>query len=286
MLVKKEENFMRNNDCENEPCVKEHKPCACVTAKTEVMAEQVCVAPTLISEGDVYVKLPVILAKSNVTIPIEATITLDRPAVEIKRVKKNVYLTQARLIPPARRRRGFGDLDLTGIVFVQGFIRKNIEYATQTCSSCDGTNICGDIGHCIVETPFEFTTRVIFFRPPIFQENIATSEFEFFTDELKSCDECADNIVGKNPCDESFTFIEYFNEKPYVELVSAAVTELDIHKHSRKNGKNPTEQIFRRFTEKVIVNLTFKLLQKQQVRLTALEPDNPCPDFGDQPISP
>lgn len=263
---------MSNNHFENEPSTREHEPCAFVSSKTETITEQVCVPPNVITQGDVFVKIPVILAESNVTIPVEATIILDRPAVEIKRVKKNVFLTQARLIPFSQDNR----LN-TGIVFVEGFIRKNIEYATETCSNCEGTNICGDIRQCTVETHFDFTTRVTFFRPPVFTENTTPSELEFFTDKLKSCDECADNIVGKNPCDQSFSFTEFFNEKPFVELVSADVTELDIHKHARRSCENPTEQVFRRITEKIVVNLTFKLLQKQQVRLEALRQVNPCP---------
>ena len=43
----------------------------------------------------IVVKIPVVLAETNITIPVEATITLDQVAMEIKRIKKNVFLTQS-----------------------------------------------------------------------------------------------------------------------------------------------------------------------------------------------
>ncbi|MFL0268008.1 CsxC family protein [Candidatus Clostridium radicumherbarum] len=261
---------MCNNDIEN------NDNCSSVISETKTIAEQICVAPDVIGPGDVFVKIPVILAEANVTIPVEATITLDQPATEIKRIKKNVFLTEARLIPipiPFSEVNGFFG---TGIVFIQGFIRKNIEYATQTCPTTASANFCGDIRQCTVETPFDLTTRVTFFRNPVFTNN-TSSELEFFTDKLSSCDACADNVVGKNPCDQSFFATEFFNEKPFVELVRADIAELDIHKNPMTNCHIPTEQLFKVITEKIVVNLTFKLLQNQQVKLEALTPTSPCP---------
>ena len=214
--------------------------------------------------------MPVILAETNITIPVESTITLDHRVMEIKRIKKNVFLTQSRLIPFSQDNR-----PCTGILFIAGFIRKNIEYATETCPTptAVSANFCGDIRHCTVEVPFNFTTRVTFLdhdRLPIFYENTTPSELEFFTDKLQGCDECSDPVIGRNPCDQSFAFTEFFNEKPFVELVRADVTEVDIHKNPMVNCHVPTEQKFTKITEKIIVNLTLKILQKQQVKVTAI----------------
>ena len=118
-------------------------PCATVTTQAESITEQISVTPVVISAGTVVVKIPVVLAETNITIPVEATITLDQVAMEIKRIKKNVFLTQSRLIPFSEdSRRG------TGILFIAGFVRKNIEYVTQTCSGGTGVNVCEDIRHC------------------------------------------------------------------------------------------------------------------------------------------
>lgn len=260
-------NVEKTDICE---CVAD--PCATVTTQIEPLTEQSSVTPSVISATPayVYVKLPVILAETNITIPVEATITLDQAVREIKRIKKNVYLTQSRLIPFSST--PTPTTPVNGILFIAGFIRKNIEYATQTCITAGTPNFCGNIGQCTVEVPFNFTTRVTFIRPPVFTENTTPSELEFFTDKLQGCDICADPVLGRNPCDQSFLFTEFFNEKPFVELVNATVTEVDIHTNPTRDCALPTEQLFTKLTEKLVVNLTLKVLQKQQVRVPSLGP--------------
>ncbi|MBK5240076.1 CsxC family protein [Clostridium sp.] len=253
-----------NSDKEIAACL--DPACATVATQSVSLTEQVKVTPEVIMGGPVVVKIPVVLAETNITIPVEATITLDEEAIEIKRIKKNVYLTQSRLIPYSQ-----DGMSGTGILFIEGFVRKNIEYATQTCPVANGCgNVCGDIRHCTVQVPFSFTTRIDLLRDPIFNENTPASELGYFTDKLQGCDICTDPVIGRNPCDQSFTFKEYFNEKPYVELVSANITEVDIHKNPTSNCLTPTEQRFTQLTEKIVVNLTLKVLQNQQVRITAV----------------
>jgi len=243
-------------------------PCATVTTQVESLTESAAVTPAIIPAGPVFVKLPVILQETNITIPVEATITLDQAVVEIKRIKKNVFLTQSRLIPFSST--PIPTTPVNGILFIAGFVRKNIEYATNTCLTPGTPNFCGEIRQCTVEVPFNFTTRITFLRPPIFIENTTPSELEFFTDKLQGCDICTDPVLGRNPCDQSFFFTENFNEKPFVELVNAAVTEVDIHTSPTFSCVTPTEQTFTTLTEKLVVNLTLKVLQKQQVRVTAI----------------
>lgn len=249
---------------ENEMGCSRQESCATVATIIESLTEQSNVAPA-VPVGSALVKLPVVLAETNITIPVEATITLDQAVREIKRIKKNVFLTQSRLIPFSATPATPG----TGVLFIAGFVRKNIEYATQTCITPGTANFCGNIGQCTVEVPFNFTTRVTFITPPIFTENTTPSELEYFTDQLQSCDTCADPVLGRNPCDQSFSFTEVFNEKPFVELIDAAVTEVDIHTNPTTSCELPTEQLFSTLTEKLVVNLTLKVLQRQQVIVPA-----------------
>ena len=256
-----------------DPCSSAN-PCATVHTQVKPRADQAHVLPTVIGVGPVFLKLPVLLAETNITIPVEATIKLDRNVKEIKRIKKNVFLTQSRLMP------NFPSTTppTTAILFIEGFIRKNIEYATQDCPTATAiaSNYCGDIRHCTVETPFCFTTVIDVLRAtPIFTPNTTPLELEFFTDRIQGCDICADPVLGRNPCDQSFQFTEFFNEKPYVELVSAVVTEVDIHKNiTSQPCETPTEQTFICLTEKIVVNLTLKVLQNQQVRVQSLGAPN------------
>lgn len=239
--------------------------CATVESIPQSLTEQTPVTPSVIAPGPVVVKIPVVLAEVNITIPVEATINLDREALEIKRIRKNVYLTQSRIIPFSQDDQ-FG----TGILFIAGFIRKNIEYATRTCRQMGSPNICGNIRHCTVEVPFNFTTRITFIRPPVFIPNFAPVEVEFFSGTNKSCDYCADPVIGRNVCDQGFFNTEVFNEKPFTELVRADIAEVDIHTDPLISCQLPTEQLFTKLTEKIVVNLTLKVLQNQQVNVTAL----------------
>lgn len=47
------------------------------------------------------IKVPVVLAERTLQIVVESTIPLNPPAFEIKRVLKNVFLTQCKLVPAA-----------------------------------------------------------------------------------------------------------------------------------------------------------------------------------------
>ena len=247
--------------------------CAHVTTKHVTITEQQDVLPHILEPQPVYVKLPVVLAETSITIPVEAIITLDRDVTEIKRIKKNIYLTQSRLLPNTSADPA---CNTSAILFISGFIRKNIEYATQTCPMHNGLavaspNYCGEIRHCTVEDSFSFTTRVTLLNMPQFVRNTNPHEFEYFTDKLHGCDICADPVLGRNPCEQIFDFTETFNEKPYVELVNARVIEVDIHKNPDRDCCTPTEQLFNKFTEKAVVYLTLKVLQQQQMVVNAVD---------------
>ena len=248
------------SDCKNMPDYSSK-----VTSEVQLLTNQRAVTSDTIKCGPVVVKLPVVLAEVNVTIPVEATITLDREVSEIKRIRKNVFLSESRIIPFSEDKYGEN-----GILFVEGFIKKNIEYATKTYSS-DGTpNTCGYIRYCTVEVPFNFTTRINFIREPIFIGNSIPCEVEFFTDKVKDCDECKDAVIGNSLCEKCSAFTEIFNEKPFAELVKVDIIEIDININETLNCTAQTEQIFSKVTEKLVLNLTIRILQKQQIRITAL----------------
>ncbi|MEC0117373.1 Uracil permease, partial [Bacillus cereus] len=48
-----------------------------------------------------FIKVPVVLAEPTLQIVVEADIPLSPAATEIKRVKKNVFLNQVKLVPVA-----------------------------------------------------------------------------------------------------------------------------------------------------------------------------------------
>ena len=216
-----------------------------------------------ISSEGIFVKLPVILAETYITIPVEATIKLDGVIMEIKEIKNNIFLNKSRLIPFSSSIIALN----SGILFIEGFIKKNIQYVAENSTNVETANIYGNIRNCIVEVPFSFTTRIDLLRLPIFIEKTTPSELEFFTNKIQKRSNCRNSAFGRNSCEESFVYREVFNEKPFVELVKVTFIETDIYKNEILNQDIPNGKKFTEITGKTIVNLTLKVLQKQQLKV-------------------
>lgn len=194
------------------------------------------------------IKVPVVLAERTLQIVVETDVPLDPPASEIKRVLKNVFLTQGKLVPVA-----FTPVEGTAYrrvtrakLFVSGFIRKNIEYASGECNAA--------LVDRIANVPFSGFADL--------------TEGDFFTLPLigSSSDTASHFINPKNgdlPRLDKYFFENQviYNEQPTVELVSANFFELDF-------SPCPTEleETFDTLREKIVLDLTLKVLQVQQVR--------------------
>jgi hypothetical protein len=206
------------------------------------------------------IKVPVVLAEPTIQIPIEATITLGVPATEIKRVKKNVFLDQVKIVPVAP----FTNVEGTDFftfsrakLFIAGHIRKNIEFIG--AGAC--TTVLVDQ---IVDIPFTGFTELstaagTLINLPILGIN-ESSESSFLSDT---------NNLNARLDKFFFNNLVKFNEQPFGELVAANFFELDF---------SPTEPaaegIFGTLTEKIVLELTVKVLQTQQlaVALTSVVP--------------
>jgi hypothetical protein len=199
------------------------------------------------------IKVPVVVAEPTIQIPIEAIITLTPAATEIKRVKKNVFLEQVKLVPVAPFTRVPGtDFFNAGRakLFVAGHIRKNIEYATADCSAA--------LRDRIVDIPFSGVTDITsFVNPPQIGIN-ETAEASFLSDNN-----------GLTPRLDKFFFqnLVKYNDQPFGELVAANFFELDF------SMAPPTlvERTFTNLTEKIVLELTLKVLQNQQIQILAAQ---------------
>lgn len=187
-------------------------------------------------------KVPKVLAEFFVQIDSEAKIRLNDPTYEIKRVEKQVFLTQCRYIPPTNK------------VFIEGYIRKNIEYATKTCTR--GAAIGGSIKDTTVHIPFRAYTKVDFCgNKPIIKPNLPPLVARYFDAQR----------MGKNIREADRSDIEIFNEPVYCELEWSAVFDADIDNIGAPIDCLPNEEEFQEFTDKSVVFLCMKLLQNQQV---------------------
>ncbi|GFR34491.1 CsxC family protein [Thermobrachium celere] len=188
-----------------------------------------------------YVKIPVVLAEFTVQIDTEADITLPEDAIDIKFIDKNVYLTQCHLIPGTNK------------VYLAGYVRKNIVYST--LGGVAGKGIAGDIRHATLNVPFDCVTEVCFEKYPKIYSTPPKKEVEFL-----DCKKC-----GKNDKEDNYKHVEVFNERVYCELENAYIYETDIKLDSRPVRGFETEEVFRKIKEKMVIYITIKLLQNQQV---------------------
>lgn len=260
----------KNRSCHDQCC-----DAKVIKAETECQCPTTPLPPVTIPAGAFIGKIPVELAFINVQIPVMATIKLEHKAYEIKRTKKNAYVTQCHLLPALIKTPGTNTT--TGTLFIEGFIRKNIEYATKECSS-DGVT-SGKIRHTTVKIPFKCSTTVTFpsphsysktaLRPPMFIPNTPSTEIGQYAERIDTCEPCKEAILGQDSCQQCFTTTEIFNEPVFCELVSATFNECDIHLDPTICC-DPTEQTFQKIQEKILLTLRIKILQKQQVKVMAL----------------
>lgn len=257
-LVLKEEtesqNFNKEHNKEdiNKEYISTHKTCvASVTSETIPLSESTPKIP-LVIQKPVIIKVPIVLAETQVTIPILFTFTLENNALEVKRIKKNVYLNECSLLPNSE------------ILFISGFIKKSLEYTSTNCIGESELN--GMIKNDTVKIPFNCTTKIKFITKPIFTNNVSEQEVELLNFHIDS-DSCGENATGHNLREQSsIEYKEFFNEKFFYELVSSEIIETEILEDPIEEQYDiPRSAISYNITEKSVLYLTIKILQNQQV---------------------
>ena len=204
------------------------------------------------------VKVPVVLAELQVQINVDSIISLPEPALEIKDIRKNLKVTQCMLLQD------------TNMLFIKGFVRKNIDYATRG-SCANSTGFCGDIRHCTVDVPFNCSTPVFFngVNPlePVFG---TASEFQYLRNQDVKGPEFSEKsrLMSGDLSEFNQVSTEFFNELPFCEIIQSRIVEFD-------EQLNPTpphcdefpfeEKEFKRVEEKMVIFLTIKLLQNRQI---------------------
>jgi hypothetical protein len=212
-------------------------------------------------DGPLVAKIPVVLAERELQIDIEAEFRLQEPYYEIKRIKKNVYLTQCKLLTPSDLNED-GNL-ISGKLFISGYVRKNIEYATADC--IEEKVVSGRIAHTTIDVPFTVVTEVQYSRPPIINARETQTEIVFLNS--CSCNDCECNLIGKLKYEQSFEDNITFTEKLYCELDGVRIIELDLNEDPTLSITNSNVQLYNRGIEKMVVYVRIKVLQLQQVNI-------------------
>jgi hypothetical protein len=221
-----------------------------------------------VSIGKITAKVPVVLAELSLKVHVNALITFPEPVLEIKDIKKTVKLTQCRLLLP------------TDQLFVKGFIRKNIQYASP-CPDIEkhtDKSIASDIHSYTVDVPFQCVTEIKkFLSCPVMPETNHRHEFDFLVskpmprgypekDEMQSSD--LSQFHQKS--------VQHYNELPFCELISSRIIEWDeaIDRRPLPNRSPIGEGVFTKVEEKMVLDLAIKVLQKQQIRVSSTTNDH------------
>lgn len=203
---------------------------------------------------DVVAKIPVVLAELDVQFNVSARIKLPEYALEIKNIKKRLKITQCLL------------LENTNMLFIKGYVRKNIDYSTAECRNDEG--VCGEIHHCTVDVPFECTTPVTFNGiDPAEIIPTTSQEFEYFRrGKLPNDFAEKDKLLSGDLSEYNQISTEFYNELPFCELISCRIVEFDEYINRRHLIAGPFEErVFDEIEEKMVINLVLKILQNRQV---------------------
>ena len=221
-----------------------------------------------VSIGKIVTKVPVVLAELTLQVNVDATITFPEAVLEIKDIKKTIKLTQCRLLLPSNK------------LFVKGFVRKNIQYASP-CKEIEETSnssIASDLHSYTVDIPFQCVTEIKhFLSMPVMPEVNNRQEFDFFISKpLPSGYPEKDELLTHDLSQFHQESHQYYNEIPYCELVSSKIIEWDeaIDRCPLPHSGPIGEGYFRTIEEKMVIDICVKVLQNQQIRVTSTTNDD------------
>jgi hypothetical protein len=231
-------------------CVKNTENCP-VPSKQQGRLNDEAV-PLVLNPVLATVKVPVVIAERTLQVVVESDLPLFPAASEIKRIHKNAVLQQVKLVPVAFNPiAGTDFFNVTRAkLFVSGFIRKNIEYATANCNTPLADKIAT-----VPFTGFAELTAGDFLTFPVLAPTPLAQQAQFLSETNQQAPRL-DKFYFQN--------LVNYNEQPYGELVRANFYELDFSPLTARPG-----QAFNRLREKIVMDISFKVLQIQQLQVTA-----------------
>ncbi|MBU3158516.1 hypothetical protein KPL37_01860 [Clostridium frigoris] len=206
--------------------------------------------------------LPIIIAEKNIDIPIESTFRLKNAALDIKNIKKDIYLTSSKLLPMYEK----DDIlpSLNGKLFLEGFVRNKLDFSVAK-GVYDGI-INLDTECVIIYIPFKCTTLINCKVPPVFSKGKGLDYIPIY--------------ISSDCLNINNDFNQYLSEKDnqcseYVNCdtkpINCKIEEVKIYEtHTlvdRKsfNEKFPLEMNFHTIKESIVLNLSLTLIQKQDI---------------------
>jgi hypothetical protein len=222
------------------------------------------VTPGVVASANIAVTLADLTVREHLV----ADIHFPDPVLEIKDIKKRVKIVQCRLLlgpltPPTTFPPG-------GIpLFIKGFIRKNIQYATP-CLHAKSDCVSSELRSLTVDVPFECVTvltRDRFLTLPVFPVGNTRQEFDFFrAQNLGHGYPEKDQLLSSDLSQFHQVSTQNYNQIPFCELVSSSIVQWDeaIDRYPLPNNGPFEEGTFHNIVEKTFLEFRVRVYQNQQ----------------------
>lgn len=238
-------------------------------------------------KGAVYAKVPVAVAERTVSTSLSAKVKFPFPVLEIKDIKKRVKIEQCSLmLPPVKP--GEDPFEPTyGRLFLKGSIRKNVQYASPIMEKCGNYSKCisSTIRSHTFEIPWECSVALSpkdFNSPPQRPVMNVRGEFDYHvTKDLGHGHPEKDHLLTSDLSQFHQQSTQFYNEFPFCELISSKITEWDeaIDRKPLHGHYSSDEGYFHTIIEKVFLEVTIKVLQKQQAHICVNDNNDDCRDY-------
>lgn len=160
---------------------------------------------------------------------------------------------------------------VTGIpLFIKGFIRKNIQYATP-CPHAKSDCVSSEMRSLTVDVPFECVTVVTdFLTDPILPISNTREEFDFFrAQSLGHGYPEKDQMLSSDLSQFHQVSTQFYNQIPFCELVSSDIVQWDeaVDRYPLPNNGPFEEGTFHNIVEKTFLQFRVRVYQNQQIAL-------------------
>ncbi len=203
----------------------------------------------------------------TVSIPAETVFTLPTKALEIKKIRKNLKITQCRFFNFSPR--VCGKPQDTPKLFLGGFVRKDLQYSEAIRQTA--TTVEGVIKDFVVDVPYTCVIdlgRRLKIPPTLFGQQ---QEYEFLsTQSLPSGFSPKDELMSGDISELNMVSTEFLNQLPTCRLVYSQINEMDdaIDRVPLQDG--PFEEgLFRTVQEKMIILIQLQLTFPTEIEAAA-----------------
>lgn len=234
-----------------------------------------------------YIKAKVLanVAKVKVTQPLTDTITIPEGFYAIKNISRRLVLTQCYVVPNEIKPHycansysngGYDHNKCDAHLFVEGYILKNVEYATpsenqppvDSCNSCVAMR--NDYKDLTAKIEFSFSVPIELDGAD-FPVDIDKDEAAVLKDCMKPCDK---GTMSESDCERFYTQSVHLQEPFKCELDNYKISEAVINKTSC-TLTNP--DLFDTIVEKLTLNFNISIFQLQVKKLQLHQYMPPAP---------